>query len=1185
MSHADFVHLHNHTEYSLLDGATRLTDEKGNPSEFIKSMAQTKFPALAITDHGNLFGAIEFYNVCTEVGINPIIGIEAYIAPNSRLDRSGSPGEASSHMTILSYNETGYRNLMKLTSRSFLEGYYYKPRIDREILAQHSEGLIGLSGCLKGEVSAAFMKGNDAKAYQALDDFRQIFGKDNFFIELMDHGLPQQKDVFPKLVEMAKKTGAPLVATNDCHYFKKDDAFAHDVLLCIGTGKTLNDPNRMKYAAPEFYYKSPQEMGQRFAEVPEALKNTLAISERCHLKLNFNQILLPRYDVPVGDSPEGYLQKLCLEGLKKRMGHIRPEYKARLDYELDIIKKMGFATYFLIVWDFIHYAKSQGIPVGPGRGSGAGALTAFSLGITNIDPIQNGLLFERFLNPERRSMPDLDIDFADDGREKVIEYVRGKYGEACVAQIITFGAMLARLVVRDVGRVLDMPLPEVDKVARLIPRELGTTIHSAMQNVPELQDLYKKDAQVKQLMDLAKKLEGIKRHTGVHAAGTIIAAGDITVHAPLAKGSRDVVTTQYNDESVLKLGLLKVDFLGLRTLRVIRDAVTLVRERHLPEFDIEKIRLDDEKTYKLLSSGRTGGVFQVESGGMRDLLRKLKPSTLDDVVALISLYRPGPMGSGMLDEFVARKHARSKVKYDHAMLEPILNDTYGVIVYQEQVMRIAQTMAGYTPGEADTLRKAMGKKIPEIMEQQRGKFMEGAKKKEVDKKIAEKIFDLMVQFGGYGFNKSHASAYGLVSYQTAYLKANFPVEFMAALMTSEIGRSNMASKEVESKLVTYIGEAEEMGVTILPPDVQKSEGSFTVESAPEEKENRAIRFGLLAVKNVGDGSVESILQSRRERGSFASLDDFCQRVDTRQTNRKVVESLVKAGAFDVFRPVLGQEVDEVRMLELCRWRSQLVGQVEQALGRANRQKDDAGSGQASLFDLGSVAGAKKPSASLDGKPAEAVAEWAEHELLAFEKEVLGFYLSGHPLARYRKEIKSYITHTLGQLPEGQTGVRVAGMILNTKKTITKTGRAMARFKLEDLEGEIECVVFPKTLTTEVSKILVAHEMVVVKGKLEPRGDGHDLLVEEVVTLKDARQRLVKWLVVNVSTAGLEEEPLQKLNKICADHPGACQLVFHLQTPAHGEFALMTDKKVNATDGFLNEVEKLLGRGSWELRVN
>jgi DNA polymerase III subunit alpha len=735
-------------------------------------------------------------------------------------------------------------------------------------------------------------------------------------------------------------------------------------------------------------------------------------------------------------------------------------------------------------------------------------------------------------------------------------------------------------VVRDVGRVLGLPLPEVDKVARLIPRELGTTIHSALEAVPELADMCKKDAKVKQLIDLSKRLEGLKRHTGVHAAGTIISPGDIVQYAPLAKGSRDVVTTQFNDESVLKLGLLKVDFLGLRTLSVIRDAVSLIKERHEPAFDLDKIPLDDAATFKLLCQARVGGVFQLESGGMRDLLRKLKPATLSDVVALISLYRPGPMGSGMLDEFVSRKHAKSKVKYDHPLIEPIVKETYGIIVYQEQVMQIAQVLAGYTPGEADLLRKAMGKKIPEILEQQKDKFLEGAKAKGVDKKTAERIFDLIVQFGGYGFNKSHASAYGLVSYQTAYLKANFPVEYMAALLKSEIGRAAVGAKEgVESKLVTYVNEAEDMGITIQPPDVQKSDAVFTVETPPAEKENPHIRFSLLAVKNVGEGAVEAVLQARGQGGPFQSLEDFCARVDTRQANRKVLESLIKAGAFDSLRPVLGQEAEEVRMLELCRWRAQIFAQVEEVVARSARAREEALVGQAALFDMGEVRGRPRTLVAAPGQ--NGVEDWPEHTLLANEKEVLGFYMSGHPLARYRKELKSYTTHALSGLPQSGL-VRVAGMIINTKKTITKTGRAMARFKLEDLEGEAECVVFPNVYKPDVAKFLVSHEMVVVKGKLEPRGDFNDILVEEVTPLKEARARLVKRVILNVSTAGLEEELLAKVQKVCAAHPGKCRLDFRIQTATHGEYGLMTHQKVEASDGFLHDVEKVLGRGCWEL---
>ena len=794
MSHAGFVHLHNHTEYSLLNALVRITDDKGNPSEYLKQIAAWKMPALALTDSGNMYGAVEFYSACTEVGVKPILGIEAFMAPVSRLDRKGAPSEAASPLVILAENDAGFKNLMRLSSRAFLEGMYYKPRIDREILQEHREGLIVLSGPLRAEIPAALLRGELDRAAALVEEYKSILGPDRFFLEVWDHGLPVEKKALPLLIELARKTGTPLVAANDCHYFKKEDAAAHDVLLCIGMGKTVDDAARPRFPAPEYYTKSPDEMIALFKDLPEAIENTVAIADRCRVTLRFDQILLPRYDVPAGETPDSYLEKLCLEGLKNRFGRITPDYKSRLDGELEVVRKMGFSTYFLIVWDFIRYAKENGVAVGPGRGSGAGALTAYALSITNIDPLTNGLLFERFLNPERRSMPDLDIDFADDGREAVIEYVRKKYGETCVAQIITFGAMLARLVVRDVGRALGMPLPDVDKVARLIPRELGITLHGALEAVPELKEAYAKDPQIKRLIDLSKKLEGVKRHTGVHAAGTIIAPGEITEHAPLARGSRDVITTQFNDESSLKLGLLKVDFLGLRTLRIIRDAVTFIKKRHNPEFNIDKIPLNDPAAYKLLSSGKTAAVFQVESGGMRDLLRKLRPSTLEDLVALISLYRPGPMGSGMLDDFVGRKHGKIKVKYDHPILEPLLKETYGVIVYQEQVMRIAQAMAGYTQGESDSLRKAMGKKIPEIMERQRGKFVDGAVKHGVEKRIAEKVFDLMVQFGGYGFNKSHASAYGLIGYQTAFLKANFTVEFMAAVLTAEIGHSNLGSK-------------------------------------------------------------------------------------------------------------------------------------------------------------------------------------------------------------------------------------------------------------------------------------------------------------------------------------------------------------------------------------------------------
>ncbi|HOW27435.1 MAG TPA: DNA polymerase III subunit alpha [Elusimicrobiota bacterium] len=1187
MSHAPFVHLHNHTEYSLLDGACRLTDDKGNPSELLKSMANAKYRALAITDHGNMFGALEFYQACTDSGIKPILGVEAYMAPGSRLDRTGSPGDVSYHLTLLAENETGYQNLLKLTSKAYLEGFYYKPRIDKEILAAHSEGVIGLSGCLKGEIPSALLSNQPEKAQKLLDDYRSIFAKDHFYLELMDHGMPEQKAVIPLLTDLSKRSGIPLVATNDCHYLRREDSFPHDVLLCIGTGKTLNDEKRLKYPTAEFYYKSPQEMMALFGEIPGAIENTVSIAEMCHLQLKFNQILLPRYDVPSGETPDSYLEKLCLEGLKKRMGHIDPQYKTRLDYEIQIIRKMGFSTYFLIVWDFIHHARKEGIPVGPGRGSGAGSLVAYALHITSINPIEHGLLFERFLNPDRRSMPDLDIDFSDDLRENVIRYVRQKYGEQCVAQIITFGSMLARLVVRDVGRVLGMPIEEVDRIARLIPKELGTTIHSALQSSPEFREAAQKDPQAKKLIDLAQKLEGIKRQCGVHAAGTVITSGDITQYVPLYKGSRDVVTTQYDGETLLKLGLLKVDFLGLRTLSVIRDACKLIVQRHDPKFNIDTIPLDDLKTYQLLGSAKTLGVFQLESGGMRDLLCKLKPSTLSDVVALISLYRPGPMGSGMLDEFVARKHARSKVHYDHPSLEPLLKDTYGIIVYQEQVMQIAQVLAGFTPGKADILRKAMGKKIPEVLEQQRSVFMEGAHQKNIDKKTAQKVFEQIVHFGGYGFNKSHATAYGLVSYQTAYLKANFPEEYMAALMTSEIGHSNLGAKEAESKLVWYINESENMGIQILPPDVNLSGTVFTIESAPKA-ENPKIRFGLLAVKNVGEGPVEAILKTRSEHGLAKSFDDFCLRMERGQINKKVVESLVKAGAMDCFcspsspEPVGNPAVEqELRVTRLCRDRAVLFAKIDNTLARLSKQKEDEERGQGALFDMAPMTSAAP--APPDSAEAALDTEWPEHTLLAYEKEVLGIFVSGHPLARYRKELSSYTTHNLGKLPESGSA-RVAGMIMNTKKTLTKTGKAMARFKLEDLEGEVECIVLPKTYTPDVAQHIVSHEMIVVKGRVESKGTVKEILVDELVPLKAAREKLVRRVWLKISTTGLKDDTLAKLDKICADHQGKCSLVFQVQTPTHGQFALLTQKHVQPSEGFLQQVERLMGKDCWELRV-
>lgn len=1160
-----FVHLHNHSEYSLLDGAAPLTDNKGRASEFLQTMAKMGYPALALTDHGNLFGAMEFYKACHEVGIKPIIGMEAYLSPTSRFDKDLRAGEASHHLTMIARDRDGYDNLLKLSTAAYLEGFHYKPRIDKEILSKHSKGLVAFSGCLKGEIPTALRLGNEADALKLLESYKSIFGPGNFFIELMDHGLASQLAVNPLLIELAKKTDTPLVATNDCHYFKKDDAPAHDVLLCIGTGKKLTDEKRLKYGAPEFYYKSPDDMAAKFSSVPEALKSTLAVSESCELKINFDQLLLPKYDTPDGSTAEAYLRDLCLEGLKKRKGHINDVYRQRLEMELGVIQKMGFAPYFLIVWDFIHFARKNGIPVGPGRGSGAGCLVAYTLAITNIDPIENGLLFERFLNPDRRSMPDLDIDFSDDGRDRVIEYVRQKYGENCVAQIITFGSMLARGVVRDVGRVLDMPLPQVDKIANLIPKELGITIDQAMASVKEFKDMYKSDPEVTKLIDLAKRLEGLKRHTGVHAAGTVIAAGNITAYVPLQKNNKDIVTTQFDGEMLGKLGLLKVDFLGLRTLTVIRDAVDMVKARHQPDFDIDKIPVDDAKTYALLARADASGIFQLESAGMRDLLRKLKPRNLSDITALISLYRPGPMGSGMLEEFVARRNDPSRIKYDHALMKPILEETHGVIVYQEQVMRIAQSLGGFTPGQADGLRKAMGKKIPEELEKQRGNFVSGCEKNGISGKLANSIFDLMVHFGGYGFNKSHASAYGLVSYQTAYLKANFPVEYMAALCTNEIGHSTMASKEVESKLVGYLGDCKDMNIDVLPPDIQKSVATFIVES-PVGAARSQIRFGLLAIKNVGEGAVESVIKTRNSIGAFESLEDFCGRVDTRLTNKKVVESLVKAGAFDSLTKERPHQS-----------RPRLLERVEGALSAGAKLKENLDFAKTSLFGESEIRALTK----VNSAASESKAEWTEAELLASEKEVLGLYLSGHPLSRYKSEMACYTTASLGRLPESGV-VRVAGHVLSVRRLTTKNGNLMARLVLEDLEGESEILIFPKLLTPEINALLVQGAMLVIKGKLEA-GDGagpRAFIAEEILTFAAARARFVRSLTLSVKSSGLDDSLFGRLKEVFGQYPGPCRVNLLLPSPTNGPYVLETRTGVKPSEELIHEVEKILGPDSW-----
>ena len=874
--------------------------------------------------------------------------------------------------------------------------------------------------------------------------------------------------------------------------------------------------------------------------------------------------------MPQGETMDSYLEKLCMDGIRKRFGQMLPAYKSRLEEELAVIKRMGFSAYFLIVWDFVSFAKKEGVPVGPGRGSGAGSLVSYSLGITDIDPLKYGLLFERFLNPDRRTMPDLDIDFSDEGREKVIQYVRKKYGNDSVAQIITFGSMLARLVVRDVGRVLEMPLQECDRIAKMIPKEIGITISSALKQVPELKNLYQNSPDVKKLLDVSQRLEGLKRHTGVHAAGIVIVPTqenqDITHYIPVAQGSKDVITTQYNDDSLLKLGVLKMDFLGLRTLTVLKNAESWVQKRHDPEFDLTKIPLDDPKTFKFLSEAKTIGIFQLESSGMRDLLRKLKPDSLEDIIALVSLYRPGPMGSGMLDDFVARRHAHSKVKYDHPSIVPIVKETYGIIVYQEQVMQISRVIAGFSAGQADVLRKAMGKKIPEEITKLKQSFLEGAKNKGIDLKIAEKIFAQIEHFGGYGFNKSHATAYGLLAYQTAYLKANYPHEYMVSLISSVIGHSSFA-KEEGNKMVEYIQDTQSLDIEVLPPNVQNSSTHFSL--IGKGKETKII-FGLSAVKNVGEGAAEAIVRER-EKEPYCSLQDFCQKVDTKGVNKKVIESLIKAGAFDF--------VGEPN----TRTRAQMAGSLEKILQFTSKLRDDQIIGQASLFESLQITSQENPSELVSNIP-----EWHEHELLSFEKEVLGFYFSGHPLAKFKDELSFYATASLAQVGNnGQASgrVRVAGIIENVRRLISKKQQVpYARFKLEDLEGEMDCVVFPKSYAGGLSKLIAINQMVVVSGRLNRSGkeEIQELIVEEILSLEKARESLVKKMVLHINTAGLEDTSLEDLKKFLHKNNGHCPVQFLLSTPNHGEFSLDPKIKVKITEELLTGLKGMCGEKSWKL---
>ena len=1026
-----FVHLHLHTEYSLLDGASR-------PEALAKRVAQLGMPACAITDHGNMFGAVEFYNAMKANGVKPIIGCEMYVAYGSRFDKTSVEDQqadagSNNHLIVLAANDTGYKNLVKLVSAGYTEGFYYKPRIDKELLREHRDGLIVLSSCLKGEVSQSLAGGNYAKAKDAALQYKEILGAENFFLEIQDHGIPDQQKIVPMMARLGEEVGLELVATNDSHYLSKDDAFAHEVLLCIGTGKTLGDERRMKFYSDDFYVKGPDEMERVFRAYPEAVANTGKIAERIKTSLDVKGHHLPKFPVPKGEDLASYFEKIVRDGLKRRLSvqrarkHEPQEYFDRLEREIEIIKGMGFPGYFLVVWDFIKYAKDHGIPVGPGRGSAAGSLVAYSMGITDVDPLEYDLLFERFLNPERISMPDIDIDFCMNNRGRVIEYVREKYGKENVAQIITFGTMAAKSVVRDVGRVLGQPYAFVDKIAKTIPGGPGVTLDQAKEDSPALVEAMKNDAEVEKIVEIGTRLEGLARHAGMHAAGVVITPEPVTNFVPLYRTTRDEIVTQFDMNVVEKMGLLKMDFLGLRTLTVIDDAIKSVANETGEKIDIDALTLDDPDVFRLFQEGRTKGVFQFESGGMVDLLRKSRPTKFEDLAALNALYRPGALDAGMVDEFVKRKNG-AKAKYLVPAMKEILEETYGVIVYQEQVMQIAQRVANYTLGQADLLRKAMGKKDAAIMAKERDKFVAGATANSYDKKKANEIFDYIEPFARYGFNKSHSVAYALVAYQTAWLKVHHPRHFMAALMSSEMDRTE--------SIVKFIHEAKSMGIEVMPPDVNESNMYFTV-VGPN------IRFGLGAVKGVGESAIESILDARRRLGRYSEFRKFCEEVDLRTCNKKVLEALIKSGSFDF----TGET------------RKGLFDQIDGIVDSAQRAKEN--SAQVGMF------GAQVSAITRSFSTAPVVAgpvEWPDEEKLRYEKETLGFYVSGHPLIRYAPDLKIFANANTENLHRfvDQT-VNIGGIVSQMKKSKIKKGpnegKMMAKFVLDDQFGSVDVVVF------------------------------------------------------------------------------------------------------------------------------
>lgn len=1159
----DFVHLHNHSEYSLLDGMLRVS-ERHKPSRFLRGLAESGVKAMAITDHGNMYGALDFYDCANAAGLKPIVGCEVYITEGKHTEKDKS---RTGHLTLLAKNHQGYLNLMKLNSHAWVDGFYYHPRIDKELLAKYSDGLIALSGCLKGFLAQDVLHKSFEQACALAQQYEDIMGKGNYYIELMDHGIREEQEALPILKEVAKKLGIKTVATNDCHYEKKEDWQAHDVNLCISTGKTLADPSRLKMTTHELYFKSAEEMYNLFAHTPESLTNTLEVAEKCNLVFPKHGFILPNFDIPPQyPNTAEYFKALCREGLNKKMkGNVPPEYIKQLEYEFDVIIKMGFDCYFLIVQDFINWARANGIPIGPGRGSGAGSIVAYSLDITRVDPIQSKLLFERFLNPDRVSMPDLDIDMSDTGRERVIDYVRNKYGQDKVSQIITFGTMKAKLALRDVARVMGISVAETNRVAKMIPNDPKITLDGALADIKELQTEINNNPTSKQLFDMARKIEGLKRHTGIHAAGVLITRDPVAEYIPLARAKDGSVTTQFEGEPCSNLGLLKMDFLGLRTLTVIDNAEKMIRARHNPDFDINTIPLDDKKTYELLCACQTLGIFQLESGGMRDLIKKLQPTQFSDISALVALYRPGPMESGMMDMFVRRKSGQEQITYETPLLEDLLKDTYGCMVYQEQIMQISKTLGGFTPGEADTLRKAMGKKKLDVMEAFGKKFVEGAKVHQIPEKVSKHLYEQMKAFAGYGFNKSHSYAYALVSYQTAYLKANYPIEFMCAALTNEIGHNAIGSDDKENKIATYLEEAKKMGFEILPPDINKSQPEFSVETKDGKE---CIRYALEAVKNAGTEGCISIAEEAAKK-PFESLEDLCGRIDLFQANKKTIESLIKAGAMDCLMP--DKEPQEVRAV--------LLAEMDEAVDMAHLIAKEKENSTASLFgdDFSSVMSIKK-------SEKKAVAPLSQSELLGYEKEVMGIYFSGHPIAKYQNYLSRLNCVSIQDILEGKVSgnLNVIGIVTRMKKRQNKRKEEWAQFVIEDCTGSILVNAFSRTWS-QVGHKVSPNTIAFFSGEVRVDDESArvEISLQDVGSVTELIANMAKKLTIRL-TAGYSQANLQKLKAHLEAAKGITKV--YLEVPSKADptkiHRIRTDKSIMIHRGLLDHLENTLGNDAW-----